>query len=411
MTGILPRNALIYFASVIWRESQLVGWPYGAGRFVGELTSRAMLWKEEQDFTFYQTLPPTYYKMLKRLPLEERGEAYLWIIYQAVHPQAGLRLPPPGREHYFPKFMYDKLGTKPLGKVAVVFVPGRSSYYPAGLRVFPWPPITGTPWRYRSSSIGFVYPNCFDEDFDENSEIDDNNIGSPPPNSQPFRNLGLSPVVLSRIFLPPEDPDLGIVALHHTMTPWETSLTPRTRMWVDEFGYDLGKYGFYYVLPYYYDAGWGKGRMWRRSKGKVKCKPSVACRQEPGQPEPQGMRAPRPGTSVVRSALSTVVPTVDLLPFPLLALRRNLPPVQTKNLIVTILILCLLFRASKLAFRRKKGAPKLLRFILGMRLIQEPMDPLKTPMVSPNRCTRFRFPGIFSVIGLSLRCGGTVITI
>ena len=142
--------------------------------------------------------------------------------------------------------------------------------------------------------------------------------------------LFLFPIVLQRIFLPPQDPGLGIIALHHTATPWEISLTPRTRMWVDEFGYDLGKYGFCYVLPYYYDASWSKGRMWHRSKGKIKGKESIAYRQEPGQPEPQGMRAPRPGipvsrcvhlTSVVRSALSTVVPTVDLLPSPLLALR------------------------------------------------------------------------------------------
>ena len=74
--------------------------------------------------------------MLKRLPLEEREEAYLWIIYQAVHPNAGLLLPPEGKEHYFPKFMYDKLGSKPLGRVAACYAPRRSSYSPEGLRVF-----------------------------------------------------------------------------------------------------------------------------------------------------------------------------------------------------------------------------------------------------------------------------------
>ena len=56
------------------------------GRFVGELISRSMLWKETQDFLFTQTLPLQYYKMLKRLPSEEREKAYLWIIYQANYP-------------------------------------------------------------------------------------------------------------------------------------------------------------------------------------------------------------------------------------------------------------------------------------------------------------------------------------
>ena len=113
------------------------------------------------------------------------------------------------------------------------------------------------------------------------------------PNSQSYRcNLGLSPIVLQRIYLPPQDPSLGIIALHHSSTPWELGLTPRSRRWIDEFGYDLGKFGFYYILPHYYDAGWGKGRMWYRSKGKVKGKAYI---QQPGQPEPQGMRASRPG--------------------------------------------------------------------------------------------------------------------
>ena len=226
--------------------------------------------------------------MLKRSPLEEREEAYLWIIYQAKGPNAWLSLPPQGKEHCFPKFMYDKLGTKPLGRVVVCYVPRRSSHHPEGLRVYPWPPVSDTDWHYHSSSIGFVYPNCFDEDFDEWSNIDDDNIGSPPPNSQPYRNLGVSPIVLQRIYLPPQDPSLGIIALHHSSTPWELGLTPRSRMWIDEFGCDLGQFGFYYILPHY----WGKGRMWYTTKGKAKGKAYI---QQPGQPEPQGMRAPLPG--------------------------------------------------------------------------------------------------------------------
>ena len=97
MTGVLPRPSLIYFAAVVWRDPHFIGWQYGMGRFVGELISRSMLWKETQDFLFTQTLPIQYYKMLKRLPLEEREEAYLWIIYQANYPNAGLCLPPEGK--------------------------------------------------------------------------------------------------------------------------------------------------------------------------------------------------------------------------------------------------------------------------------------------------------------------------
>ena len=137
------------------------------------------------------------YKMLKRLRLEERDEAYLWLIYKANNPDAGLTLPQPGNEHHFPKFMYDKLGTKPLKRVVVAHAP-RLSVFSSRSSHFPWPPATDTPWRYHYSSIGFVYPKCFDEDFDENSEIDDDNIGRPPPNSQPYRNLDLSPIVLER---------------------------------------------------------------------------------------------------------------------------------------------------------------------------------------------------------------------
>ena len=59
-------------------------------------------------------------------------------------------------------------------------------------------------------------------------------------------------------------------------------------MWIDEFGHDLGQFGFYYILPHYK----GKGRVWYRTKGRAKGKALI---QQPGQPEPQGMRAPPPG--------------------------------------------------------------------------------------------------------------------
>ena len=78
-----------------------------------------------------------------------------------------------------------------------------------------------TIWVYHTSSVGVVYPNPFDEDFDANNEIDDNDIGQPPPNSQPYHNLGLSPVVLEPIYLPPRDPRLGVSALHFNANPWD----------------------------------------------------------------------------------------------------------------------------------------------------------------------------------------------
>ena len=50
-------------------------------------------------------------------------------------------------------------------------------------------------------------------------------IGKPPPNSQPYRNLGASPVVLHQVYLPPRDPHLGVIASHLNSNPWEASLT------------------------------------------------------------------------------------------------------------------------------------------------------------------------------------------
>ena len=80
------------------------------GRLIGELISRGMTWYEERNFLMFQSLPTKYYKMLKHLRLEDREEAYLWIVYKASIPTAGLLLPEPGNEPHFPKFMYDKLG-------------------------------------------------------------------------------------------------------------------------------------------------------------------------------------------------------------------------------------------------------------------------------------------------------------
>ena len=65
--------------------------------------------------------------MLKRLCLEDREDAYLWIVYKANIPTAGLLLPEPGNEHQFPHFMSDKLGTKPLRRIVVMRAPRRSA--------------------------------------------------------------------------------------------------------------------------------------------------------------------------------------------------------------------------------------------------------------------------------------------
>ena len=336
MTGILPRPSLIYFAAVVWREPHFIGWQYGMGRFVGELISRSILWKETQDFLFTQTLPLQYYKMLKRLLLEEREEAYLWVIYQANYPNAGLCLPPEGKEHYFPNFMYDKLGTKPLARVVVCYVPRRSSQSPEGLCVYPWPPVSDTCWHYHSSSIGFVYPNCFDENFDEWSNIDDDNIGSPPPNSQPYRNLGLSPIVLQSIFLlrillleslPCIIPLLlGNLALQHALGCGLMSL-----------GMILASLGFITYFPIIMML------VGVRAVCGIEQKERQRVRHTFSNLAPNHRECGLPGlvsqcmlpTSMVRYALSIAILTVDLLPFFLLVLRRNmqlLPNSLRKNL-------------------------------------------------------------------------------
>ena len=97
---------------------------------MSELLSRAMLWKEEQDLIFYQTLPLTYYKMLKRLPLQD-----------------------------------DKLGTKPVGKVAVVFVPTSGSEEEPAAAAEEEPdsddfdPLPPLPHERRPSITGKVHPD------------------------------------------------------------------------------------------------------------------------------------------------------------------------------------------------------------------------------------------------------------
>ena len=74
------------------------------------------------------------YKTLNWLSLEQREEAYLWIVYKTNIPTAGLLLPEPGNEHHFPKFMYDKLGAKPMKRVVVMYSPiGDLSIYLSGI--------------------------------------------------------------------------------------------------------------------------------------------------------------------------------------------------------------------------------------------------------------------------------------
>ena len=93
------------------------------GQLIGELVARGMSWHEERNFLMFQSLLTKYYKMLKRLRLQDCEDAYLWIVYKAKIPDAGLSIPEPGKEHHFPKFMYDKLGTKPMKRIVAMYSP------------------------------------------------------------------------------------------------------------------------------------------------------------------------------------------------------------------------------------------------------------------------------------------------
>ena len=230
------------------------------------------------------------------------------------------------------------------------------------------------------------------EVFDENMPYDD-----PPPNSQPYRNLGLSPTVLQRIYLPPQDPSLGVSALRHSSTPWELGLTPRSRMWIDEFGYDLGKFGLYFPIIVTLVGVRAVCGIEQKERQRVRHTFSNLASLNHKERRLPGLvsQCVLP-TSVVRHALSIAVLMVDLMPCLRLGLRRNLQLLPNslrkslskeahptmRNPAVMTFLLGLIYRMSKLVFRRRKGAPKLLRFILGMReLFQEPMDLVQTPMV------------------------------
>ena len=79
------------------------------GWLIGDLISRGMTSYEESDFLKFQTLPLKDNKMLQRLRLEAREEAYLWIVYKANIPTAGLLLPEPGNAHHFPRLYLTNL--------------------------------------------------------------------------------------------------------------------------------------------------------------------------------------------------------------------------------------------------------------------------------------------------------------
>ena len=122
------------------------------------------------DFLTFQSLPIKYYIMLKHRRLEDREDAYFWIVFQANIPDAGLSLPEPGKERDFPKFMYDKLGTKPMKRVVATHSPKRSASYHAGRSIFPRPPETGTLGSIicHQSTLQILMP-FFGEDFDANT--------------------------------------------------------------------------------------------------------------------------------------------------------------------------------------------------------------------------------------------------
>ena len=132
------------------------------GQLKGELIVRGMNWQEERNFLLFQSLRTRFYKMLKCLTLEDRKNACLWIICKINIPDAGFSLPEPDKEHHFPKFRYDKLGTKQMKRVVLMCLPKRSARFYGGYRIFPWPPETRTPLVYRASSIHFEFPHAFD---------------------------------------------------------------------------------------------------------------------------------------------------------------------------------------------------------------------------------------------------------
>ena len=99
MTGALPRGAVVFFAARVWREPAFHGWDGSAGR---ELLFRNMTYQDEHTFLPRQVLPIRVYKTLKRLQLEERENAHLWIIYKINDLDVGFDLPEADKQHHFP---------------------------------------------------------------------------------------------------------------------------------------------------------------------------------------------------------------------------------------------------------------------------------------------------------------------
>ena len=199
----------------------------------------------------------------------------------------------------------------------------------------------------------------------------------PPPNSQPYRNLGLSPVVLEPMYLPPQDPHLGVIALRVNANPWDASLTPRTRMWMDELGDHMGEYGFYFVCtPTSMRLAMVRAVCDGGHKGRFKGKIRVSLDHRQCRLHSLVSRCML-ATSAAYFGPFTAALVEDLLPSLLQIRTTSSLQSQRMNLIVMIMVLCRLFLTSKPAFLLVKPAPKLLQFILGTRRIfQEPMGPL-----------------------------------
>ena len=88
---------------------------------------------------------------------------------------AGFDRPEPGKEHRFFKF-----------KVMAMYSTKRTADFPAGYRVYPWPPETEKAWTYHTSSIHHEYPRMFEHGFgyyDDDDSLDGDDLGKPQASS------------------------------------------------------------------------------------------------------------------------------------------------------------------------------------------------------------------------------------
>ena len=215
-----------------------------------------------------------------------------------------------------------------------------------------------------------------------------------------YCNLGVSPVVLEEVHLPPHDRSLGVIAQHADLPPWVFDMTPRTRMWYNEFGDFIGELRSLLVTPLS-TTGVGKGVCRRRMKGKGKGRGQPGCK-ECNIP----IYAPT-RRGVVRACYRG--DDGELVAFFSSGSESVKVAEEEPDSDDTSMSRC---HMNKPAFLRKKGIPKPLRYIFEMwQTFQEPMGPLPTPMVTLKHFLICGFPGTFFVIGSSLRYAGVMIII